>query len=51
MGKNRETDKQDNSMSNRHKKRHPSKNELDLENRDNNNKKGNRIQRTGKRNI
>ena len=38
-------------MSSRHKKRYVSENELNLKNKNNNNKRGNKIQRTKKRNI
>ena len=51
MDKNRETGKQGNSMSDRHKKKCINENELDPKNKDDDNKKGNRIQRTRKRNI
>ena len=51
MNKNREIDKQDNNISDRYKKRYVNKNELDLKNRDNNDKEENGIQYTGKRNT
>ena len=43
MSKNRETDKQDYNISDRHKERHINKNELDLKNRRNDNKEKSKI--------
>ena len=51
MGKNKKTSKQDNDMSGQHKKRHVSKNELNPENRYDDNKRRNRVQRIRKRNT
>ena len=43
MSKNKKISKQDNNMSDQHKKRHVSENGLDLKDRDNSNKERNKI--------